>query len=96
MLKVRNCDADIATSASPDLSVLFPLKTQGLKILVSTIRFRPSQILEHPDKIFYSVRSAVIGFTCVARRAGRKQARRAAMVSITLEVIRANGSLGLT
>src|SRR5205807_9482531 len=56
----------------------------------------PATSLATQIRFFYSVRRAVIGFTWVARRAGRKQARSAAMVSITLEVIRANGSLGLT
>jgi hypothetical protein len=45
---------------------------------------------------FYSVRSAVIGFTLVARLAGKKQARSAALASIKVAVISANGSLGLT
>src|SRR5262249_28818557 len=44
----------------------------------------------------HSARSASIGFTRVARRAGKKQARIAAAASITLETSRANGSLGLT
>jgi hypothetical protein len=48
------------------------------------------------DENFYSVLSAVIGFTWVARRAGRKQASNAAAASIKLDVINANGSLGLT
>jgi hypothetical protein len=46
--------------------------------------------------ISYSVRNAVIGFTCMARRAGRKQASSVAIASSKLEVISANGSLGLT
>jgi hypothetical protein len=46
--------------------------------------------------VFYSVRNAVIGFTCMARRAGRKQASSVARASSKLEVISANGSLGLT
>ena len=44
----------------------------------------------------YSVRNAVIGFTRVARRAGRKQASNAAAASNTLEMASANGSAGLT
>ena len=44
----------------------------------------------------YSVRNAVSGFTWVARRAGRKQAKSAAVASNRLELISANGSLGLT
>ena len=46
--------------------------------------------------VSYSVRNAVIGFTCMARRAGRKQASSVATASSKLEVISANGSLGLT
>ena len=46
--------------------------------------------------VSYSVRNAVIGFTCMARRAGRKQASSVARASSKLEVISANGSLGLT
>src|SRR5437870_13823925 len=44
----------------------------------------------------YSVRRAVIGFTLVARRAGRKQASKAAAASRALAVTSAKGSLGLT
>jgi hypothetical protein len=44
--------------------------------------------------VSYSVRNAVVGFTCMARRAGRKQARSAATASNKLELIGANGSLG--
>jgi hypothetical protein len=40
--------------------------------------------------VSYSVRNAVIGFTCMARRAGRKQARSAATASNKLELISAN------
>jgi len=46
--------------------------------------------------VSYSRRSAVIGFTRIARRAGRKQVRSAATESNKLEQISANGSLGLT
>ena len=46
--------------------------------------------------VSYSVRNAVIGFTCMARRAGRKQASSVARANSKLEVISANGSLGLT
>jgi hypothetical protein len=38
----------------------------------------------------------VIGLIQVARRAGRKQASKAATVNIKLEMIKANGSFGLT
>ncbi len=44
----------------------------------------------------YSVRNAVIGVTRIARRAGRKQASKAADPSMTLAAINATGSLGLT
>jgi hypothetical protein len=44
----------------------------------------------------YSVLNAVIGFTWVARRAGRKHASNAASASIKLDAKSANGSLGLT
>ena len=44
----------------------------------------------------YSVRSAVIGFTRVARLAGKKQASSAAVASIRVAVTSAKGSLGLT
>src|SRR5262245_9217794 len=44
----------------------------------------------------YSVRSAVIGLTREARLAGKKHARSAALASIKVAVISANGSLGLT
>jgi hypothetical protein len=46
--------------------------------------------------LLYSVRSAVIGFTRVARLAGKKQARSAALASINAAATSANGSLGLT
>ena len=39
--------------------------------------------------VSYSVRNAAIGFTCMARRAGRKQARSAATASNKLELISA-------
>ena len=44
----------------------------------------------------YSVRNAVMGVTRVARCAGKKQASNEAPASITLDVMSANGSLGLT
>src|SRR5438067_7249743 len=44
----------------------------------------------------YSVLSALMGLIQVARRAGRKQAMRAAVVSKRLAAISAKGSLGLT
>src|SRR5437867_541640 len=47
-------------------------------------------------RLSYSVRSAVIGFTRVARLAGKKQARSAAVASIKLALTSANGSVGLT
>jgi hypothetical protein len=43
----------------------------------------------------YSVRNAVIGFTRVARWAGRKQASRAAAARSTLEIASAKGSVEL-
>jgi hypothetical protein len=48
------------------------------------------------DSFCYSVCSAVIGLTRVARLAGKKQARSAAAASITLPLTSANGSVGLT
>jgi hypothetical protein len=44
---------------------------------------------ENPRRSGYSVRSALIGFTFVARRAGKKQAINAAPASTTLEVMSA-------
>ena len=46
--------------------------------------------------LVYSVRNAVIGFTRVARLAGKKHARSAALASNKLALMSANGSVGLT
>ena len=44
----------------------------------------------------HSVRNALSGSTCVARRAGKKQASIAAAASRAPDMTKANGSLGLT
>jgi hypothetical protein len=44
----------------------------------------------------HSVRNALSGSTCVARRAGKKQASIAAAASRAPDITKANGSLGLT
>jgi hypothetical protein len=46
--------------------------------------------------LLYSARNAVIGFTRVARLAGKKQARSAAIASIKLALMSAKGSVGFT
>ena len=50
----------------------------------------------HPKSFAYSVLNAVIGFTRVARLAGKKQARSVAMASMKLALTSARGSVGST
>jgi hypothetical protein len=49
-----------------------------------------------PPGLRHSVRKALSGSTCVARRAGKKQASIAAAASRAPDMTNANGSLGLT
>jgi hypothetical protein len=79
--------------------------TEVINAASIAVRFRPQPPPSLPVRAglalslaaeTYSVRSAVIGFTYVARRAGRKQASNAAAASMRLEVVNANGSVGLT